>query len=145
MMMIFLPKDSALSTSFAAMILLSVAGFLLLMAISPHSHSANAFQLHSRCMGRRQIACSSVTFAARHGDETASLPAKVYLKSGNCNNQVDIAKVWANSLEDKIPWHASSRQYLSSEGSFSDSSVPSLLGENEIVKTKNGPHKATAP
>lgn len=144
-MMIFLPRESALSTSFAAMLLLSAVGFLLLMAIGPHSHSANAFQLHTRCMGSRQRTFSSATFAARHGDETASLPAKAYLQSGNCNNQVDIAKVWAHSLENKIPWHASSRRYLSSEGSLSDSSVPSLLGENEIVKTKNGSHTATAP
>lgn len=33
-----------------------------------------------------------------------------------CGNSLDVARIWAKSLEDRIPWHASSRRYLSTCG-----------------------------
>ena len=110
--MVFLPSQSAASASFAAMLFLSVAGFLVLSAIGQHSHRVHAFQLHSRCFGSRKRPLST-SIAARRDDVTcgSSLPQKT--KTNRNKHSDDIAQVWANSLEHKIPWHASSRRYLS--------------------------------
>ena len=141
--MMFLPKESAASTSFAAMVFLSVAVFFVLFTLDSVSHSVNAFQLHNRCFGSRQQSYSSSTaMAARQGDGTCSaLPQKIKIVKQHSHNNHDIAKVWANSLEHKIPWHASSRQYLSD----ADLLVVQSYGDDETTETNESLHNVSLP
>jgi hypothetical protein len=143
-MMLF-TKDSASSTSLAAMLLVSAVGFIVLTIIGPYFRPTDAFQLNNRCFGRRHGTPKSASFAARH-DGDASRPATIHLKStgvrNSGSNNNDIAKVWANSLESKIPWHAGSRRYLS------DGPDPLLTpdgGEENEIDSQEQPHETATP
>lgn len=119
----FLPKESASSTSFAAMFLLYLTGLLVLVTIGPNSHSVNAFQLHR--LGPRT--CKTVIFATRRDGATDTLPHNTKANSVHKNYNDNIAKVWVNSLETKIPLPASSRPYLSES---SQAYIRSLIDED---------------
>ena len=116
---------------------------IVLMIAGPLSHSADAFQCHGRfrCLGRHHIGTS--LFAVGHDEDTRSSPTAQFkagarTRSGiSTNTQIDIASVWANSLEHKIPWHAGSRRYLSE----SHSVLPSLGDDENDVGEQ---HDATA-
>lgn len=127
--MMFLPKESAASMSFAAMLLIYVTGLLVLLTVGQHSHSANAFQMHR--LGPRSS--KTTAFAARRDDATGTLPQNTNKATRIYKNyNDDIATVWANSLQTKIPLHASSRRYLSEI-----SPVPSLDDEDSKETDKN--------
>jgi hypothetical protein len=145
-MTMILPKRFASTMSLAAMLRISTVGIIVLIIFGSISLPVDAFQSHSRCLDRRHGAFESALFAARHDDDTSvdrSLPTN-RLKSSSVrssrssNKNIDIAKIWANSLKHKIPWHAGSRQYLS-DGPHP---LPPSLGENE---NKTDHHEAAAP
>uniref|UniRef100_A0A7S0UG58 Uncharacterized protein n=1 Tax=Pseudo-nitzschia delicatissima TaxID=44447 RepID=A0A7S0UG58_9STRA len=128
--MMFLLKESAASTSFAAMFLLYLTGLLVLVTIGPNSHLVNAFQLHR--LGPRT--CKTVIFAARRDGATDTLPHNTRANSIHKNYNDNIAKVWVNSLETKIPLQASSRQYLSES---SQAYIQSLIDEDTKETNQN--------
>ena len=101
--MFCLSNQSATSTSFGAMFLLSVAGLFVLGALGPQP--VDAFSLQNRCD------------SSRHRCKLKATRRNAILVNENTQSStkhnIDIAKVWASSLEETVDWHASSRRYLS--------------------------------
>ena len=126
--MLFSPRHSAASTSIAMVFLLHLIGLLVLVPIGPYSNSASAFQ--SQCVGPRTS--KTILSAARRDDTNGALRQKT--KGIHKNYDTDIARVWAKSLEETIPWHASSRRYLS-QGSHA--TLPSLVDEDAKETNQN--------
>merc|ERR1712137_1021128 len=96
-----------MGTSFGAMFLLAVAGLFILGATTgPHS-SVDAFSLQNKydssCRHQRCKLKATRRNAILIDENTKS----------HTKHNIDIARVWASSLEEKIEWHASSRRYLS--------------------------------
>ena len=85
------------------MFLLSVAGLFVLGALGPQP--VDAFSLQNRCD------------SSRHRCKLKATRRNAILVNENTQSStkhnIDIAKVWASSLEETVDWHASSRRYLS--------------------------------
>jgi len=124
-MIFHLPATPMVFTFFAILEIYSI-GLLFLAILGPHSHySADAFQLH-RCSyscGRSQDAFRSFTILAAGQNEDTNYGCASNVK----NNQPNIAKLWASSIEQQIPWHAGSQRYLADESSRS--TPPKLVDE----------------